>query len=49
MTYEEAILILMRTEGNSVAAGYGPTDDEVREAFQTLGLKPKMKPEDDSD
>lgn len=36
MTREEAILILMRTEGNSEAAGHGPTDDEVREAFKTL-------------
>lgn len=38
MTRDQAILILMRTEGNSEMMGYGPTDDEVAEALITLGI-----------
>lgn len=37
MTRDEAILTFMRTEGNNVAAGHGPTEDELREANCVLG------------
>lgn len=37
MTRDEAILTFMRTEGNSVAAGHGPTEEQLREANEVLG------------
>ena len=37
MTRDEAIIVFMRTEGNSVAAGHGPTPNELREANRVLG------------